>query len=63
MMKGASIYLDKSTKNYWHRDTLHSYIEYEIYDKNGKHIGTADENGNITGTGIIGINAKIKNKK
>ncbi|WP_428069834.1 hypothetical protein [Chryseobacterium gambrini] len=46
-MKGATVYLEYATEYYWHKDTFHHYIEYEIYDNGGKHIGTADENGKI----------------
>jgi hypothetical protein len=46
-VKGATVYLEYATEYYWHKDTFHDYIEYEIYDNVGKHIGTADENGKI----------------
>lgn len=45
IVKGATVYNEISNNRYWHLDTLHDYVEYEIYDSQGNHIGTADENG------------------
>lgn len=46
-VKGAICYFEKNENRYWHLDTFHNYVEYEVYDNNGKHIATADESGNL----------------
>lgn len=46
-VKGATAYLEIATRRYWHLDTFHKYIEYEVYDSDGIHIATANENGEI----------------
>ncbi|CAA6806272.1 MAG: Cytotoxic [uncultured Campylobacterales bacterium] len=53
--KGSQIYKDKNG-NYYHRDTLHvgKGAELEVYDKSGKHIGTADPL-----TGILDTTKKV----
>lgn len=45
IVKGATVYYEEAEDRYWHLDTFHNYVEYEVYDGNGIHIGTADENG------------------
>lgn len=46
-VKGAMVYEDLNTGYYWHLDTLHSYIEYEVYNNQKEHIGTANEKGEL----------------
>lgn len=45
IVKGAIVYYEIQSKRYWHLDTFHEYIEYEVYNDQGIHIGTSDENG------------------
>ena len=40
--KGALIYFERATNRYWHLDTLHTFVEIEVYDRDGNHIGTAN---------------------
>ena len=47
IVKGATVYYEVSSKRYWHLDTFHDYIEYEVYNEQGVHIGISDENGNF----------------
>lgn len=44
--QGKSMYREKSTNRYWYLDNFHKN-EYEIFDGNGRHLGTADLNGNV----------------
>jgi len=46
-VKGATVFYELESKRYWHLDTLHNYIEYEVYDSTGSHIATANEKGEI----------------
>lgn len=46
-VKGATVFYELETKRYWHLDTFHQYIEYEVYDSTGLHIATANEKGEI----------------
>ncbi len=46
-VKGATVFYELENKRYWHLDTLHHYIEYEVYDSTGLHIATANEKGEI----------------
>lgn len=43
------IYLEKQTGRYWYYDYFHkdNKEHYEVFDKNGKHVGEADRNGNV----------------
>ena len=59
IVKGATVYYEIATKRYWHLDTFHNYIEYEVYDDRGFHLGTADENGNFTANAKSGRNINI----
>ncbi|OPX42613.1 cytotoxic [Ruminiclostridium hungatei] len=60
--KGATIYKGKDG-NYYHRDTLHKGkgAELEVYDSQGKHIGTAEPlTGKLRpGTAVAGRKIKI----
>ncbi|MCT3756873.1 hypothetical protein BAX96_16305 [Elizabethkingia anophelis] len=47
-VKGATVYYEIENKRYWHLDTFHNYIEYEVYNDDGIHIGTANEKGEIS---------------
>lgn len=47
IMKGAVVYYEFDKDRYWHKDTFHHYIEYEVYDGNGDHLATANELGKI----------------
>lgn len=47
IVKGATVYYEIANDRYWHIDTFHEYLEYEIYNSNGIHIATANEKGNI----------------
>lgn len=47
IVKGATVYYEIENDRYWHLDTFHQYIEYEVYDNEGIHIGTANEKGEI----------------
>ena len=46
-VKGATVYYEIENDRYWHLDTFHQYIEYEVYNSDGIHIGTANEKGEI----------------
>lgn len=46
-VKGATVYYELENKRYWHLDTFHEYVEYEVYDSDGIHIATANEKGEI----------------
>lgn len=52
-IKGATAYFEKSQNRYWHLDTLHNNIEYEVYNSLGIHIATADENGTLNLQGKV----------
>jgi len=47
LVKGAIAYFEKAESRYWHKDTFHDYLEYEVYNSDGFHIGTANEKGEI----------------
>lgn len=53
IVKGATVFFEDREKRYWHLDTLHDYIEYEVYDSHGIHIATADEEGNLDANGKV----------
>lgn len=43
------IYLEKETGRYWYKDYFHkdNKEHYEVFDKEGNHLGEADVNGNL----------------
>ncbi len=45
--KGATIYKEIATDYYWYLDTFHDYVEYEVFNSNGKCIGVANSEGKI----------------
>ncbi|HAY3539485.1 TPA: hypothetical protein JRX35_001896 [Elizabethkingia anophelis] len=47
-VKGATVYYEIKNDRYWHLDTFHDYIEYEVYNSDGIHIGTANDKGEIS---------------
>lgn len=40
--QGTRIYQEIETNYYWHFDNFHDYISFEVYNKQGTHIGVAD---------------------
>ncbi len=45
--QGTRIYQEMATDYYWHFDNFHDYISFEVYDRQGTHIGVADIEGII----------------
>ena len=48
-VQGQAVFLEKETGQYWYIDNLHfgEAAEIEVFDANGKHLGTADLEGNL----------------
>ena len=44
--QGSRIYRQKSTGYFWHLDNFHKN-HYEVYDRNGRHLGVADMSGRL----------------
>jgi hypothetical protein len=62
IMKGAVVYHEFDEDRYWHKDTFHHYIEYEVYDGNGDHLATANELGKIDFTKKDNTKKNVLNK-
>ena len=45
--QGTRIYQEIESNYYWHFDNFHDYISFEVYDKQGTHIGVANIDGEI----------------
>jgi len=45
--QGTRIYREIESNYYWHFDNFHDYISFEVYDKQGTHIGVANIYGEI----------------
>lgn len=45
IVQGQPVFWEIATGRYWYLDHFHDYIEYEVFNSNREHIGTADSKG------------------
>ncbi|MFP3040699.1 hypothetical protein LQZ19_02645 [Treponema primitia] len=52
VVQGKPVFMENKTGYYWYMDNLHK-DEYEVFNQNGEHVGTANLNGDFDQTKCI----------